>query len=436
MPDGIGPYDVMRYERRVTYFLSGYIEDMVLSDHPLMNDLRQTRKMIEYYFRNGQFEYTPHVRTISIFGRTIEGVDQIPLVSPDGQYITESLEDVYAERLSKEQNPWETIYELAVASDCESAGLDTKLVHEGSASGPDVYVWIDDIRIDIECKRRRPLPTREEQDELSSAVTEQVSEKVDVGDDSFFIEMSGDGPITEDAVDILANQAADLIENRLSDATVDVDGTEYRIYLKDYFTETCEIELSKQDIERLSEFLSPALVRGFISPFDTDDMSPGMKLNVPFKITEEGKTISKGAEVFDYNFPAIENDYNKKVVGNTIKRGRSDLSGRSPAVLFVYLPARAARDMQNSHVPTPDGDSISQTERLSQRISGKLKQSSSLNAIVTNTTYFGVEDNRAILQRGYKTYENPSPESELPDQFKEFLDGGLIPDDDVIEYSN
>lgn len=430
MSDFIEAYDVMKYERKVTEFLREYHDNNEIVESPIGSALKATRKAIDYFFRRGDLEFTSPVMNITIFGRVIERTEALPVVSPDGEKLDTGPEKVFAERLLKEENPWETLYELEVADDCKLAGLNPKLVHEGSSSGPDILVETNNEVVDIECKRRRPQKNHEE-DGFANLITKEVRDRInpnsnDIPEESFFIELTGEGPLKEEAVDSIIELTVDAIENRKSNINRKIGGVHYHVRLREYFSGEKMTDITKSDMRRLFKFLNPGFVRMFLSPFDSYAVSPGMVINAPIKFTSDGRSVTKGVQVINFNFPSIDEGHYAKIVGNTIKRGRKDLSGRSPAVLYVFLPADEFEDMTRYIIPGHKDEEILQIKRLEQRIRGQLNDSSSLNAIVLTSKYLYNETNKAQIQRVYKAFENENPKSPLPDRFERFVEGNLF----------
>lgn len=418
------PYDVMRYHSQMIELFRPYISDLSINNN-LIRQLEETGKVINRFFRDGVIDYTTPVVNTVIMGKAIESINNLPVIKPDGTRWQRSAKEIYAKRLLTAENPWETIYELEVANFCFSTGFSTKLVHEGQDAGPDIFVYNDGERIDIECKRRQPYPHNRETN--YEEIRKQIVSQLNIGDDSFFIELSADGPLKGSAIDSVIDLAIDVINNRKPEAVEKIGGTKYKINLKDYYQGKRSLDLSKQDVERWfrHDVLPRPAIYAFLSPFDAGEISPGSHINMNIMFTEEGTTITKNGTVFDFNFPTIDERLYDRIVSNTLESGRSDLKGRSPSVLFIYLPAYDVEDLsryyvqEGSYAPTP------QIQRLEQRVRGELKQSTSVNAVVINTTYFEANDNNCRVKRGYKLFRNQSPENQLPNQFAQYLNKGL-----------
>lgn len=429
--DGVsGPYDVMDYERELTDFLTSYRSEDELRSYPVWESVESTRKMVNHFIKGGKFEFTAPVRHVLLFGLLARKVKEIDIVAPDESLLKKETDEAFAERLLKEENPWEAAYELQVASYLADGEFKVELVEEGTIGGPDIYVHIDGQRIDIECKRRRPGNVRPLENEGSKKeLQDQIFDNLglETGEEgvpelSFYLEFTGDGPLVENAVDPLATSALDAIENKKPETVVQVGDVRYRILLKDYFYGERELEITADDLDSMMENFSERHIDMFLSQFDEPDLSPGMESKTPFYIDESGAIFSKGIQVVNHRFPDIDQDYYSRVVEGAISRGRDALSDRAPSVLFVYLPAYEYEDMHRATVEEYSGDEIPQVERLEQMIEGQLEQSSSLNAIIINTTYFRFKEGGGQFMTGFRTFGNPGPEVELPTKFKEYIE--------------
>jgi len=414
-------FTLMQHERSVTQFLKKFDNQSDISDSSLLNALGETRKMINRFFVSGSLEYTLPVRMIYIFGHILEKASSIEVIEPDGTSASKDTEEVFAERLLKENNPWEVLYELEIAELFGSKGVSTKLVDEGTIGGPDVIINLDGQEVSIECKRRKPMSMSDGHTIDKNDIVDKITDKLDIGDDSFFIELTGDGPLIEESIDQIVDSAVEAVLQK-KDTRCTVEGINYRVLLKDYFTGTREIELDRDELEQLMQFINPDILQAFISPFDHLQMSPGMSIRTMFKFTHRDTTICKQARVFDFTFPNIAENHYKKVFNGTIKRGRDDLSGRSPSVLFVNLPAYEFEDMTRYSIKDHRGSTVSQFERLEQRIGGELNDSSSLNAIILSVSHFDTTPDDPEISHGYIINENYSPRVELSGEFWELFD--------------
>lgn len=418
------PYDVMEYHDIVSQILKQHI-DTENKNKYLIRQLEEASHSINRFFREGTLDYTRSLVNIIILGAALDSIDEIPVVDPNGNILDSPASEIYGKRLLNEENPWEHVYELEVAQDCHSAGLDTKLVDEGQQTGPDVFVDCNGSRIYIECKRRRRYNPETDSGGTYEIIRDQIDDLVSIDEDSYFIELTSDGPLDEGAIDKLATQAADVIENQWSEKTTRIAGTEYKIVLRDYFHGEKESDMSKNDIEFWTKYnaISSHALQKFLSPFDSDQMSPGAKINMMIMFTSEGKAVCKNCSVIDFNFPTIDSKLYDRIINTTLRKGRQDLSGCSPGVLFIHLPAYETEDMQRYHVQEGDYDPTPQVQRLNQRITGELKDSSSLNAVVINITFFEAKGNDCQVMRGYKIFKNPSPKVSLPKEFDDYISG-------------
>lgn len=428
-PGVIEPYDVMQYEQSLTEFLTAYCSDEELQEYPLSNSLRATRDMINRFFRTGRFEFSRPVRNITVIGRTIDGIAGLEVVSPDRNTIKKGIEEVFAERLLKEENLWEVLYELEIAHVCKSNGFNTELIHEGADEGPDIFVNLDDQRIDIECKKRRTGNTgQDNESEVAESILNEISDRMEFDTDnesspelSYYLEISSNEPLLETAIDQIVDEAINVLSNEKSESTITVAGTDYKISLEDHFYGEVDLDITTNDLDSMMEYLNERHIDMFLSPFDTNNFSPNMSASPRFYVTEDGSVMGKGIHVVNINSPTIDEEYHSRVIEGTIKKGLGDLSGREPSVLFVSIPAYELEDMTRYMIDGYQGDRLLQAERLDQMIEGKLKQSGSVNAIVLTATYFENQENKGQLSRGYKVFENADTRKELPSEFREFL---------------
>lgn len=424
MSYNIDPYDVMDYHHTVSEFIEPTICDSNKNSF-ILQQIDDASHSINRFFREETLDYTYSLRNVVILGNAIDSIHEIPIVDPNGDSLDQSISEIYAGKLLNEENPWDHIYELEVAQICHSVGLDTKLVHEGNISGPDVFVDCDNTRINIECKRRRSHDPETHLGNPYNLIKDRIDNSVNIGEDSYFIELTSDKPLEEKDADELANLAVDVIEHQYQEKTKTIGDVTYKVILHDYISGKSEVDVSRDDLEFWFNYsgLSPHSIQKMLSPFDHDQTSPGALIDFGIKFTDEGKTVLKEGSVLDFNFPTIDSKFYDRIINTTFRKGRQDLSGCSPAVLFIHLPAYEIEDMDRYHVQEADYDPTRQTQRLDQRIEGQLKHSNSINAVVANTTYFNTKGNNCEIRRGFKMFKNPSPELSLPDDFEAFLSG-------------
>ncbi|MFC6719998.1 hypothetical protein [Halobacteriaceae bacterium SHR40] len=184
MSYNIGPYDIMRLQSQLSDFFDPYVNKVNINNS-LLTQIEKTGEAIDRFFRDGVIDYTYPVMNVVIIGKAINSIEDLTVVKPDGSQWEKSIEEIYAKKLLTEENPWKTIYEIEVAQSCYSAGLNTKLVHEGQEAGPDVLVYCGDKRVDIECKRRDTYDTKKNYD--YKPIREEILSNLDIGDDSFLL---------------------------------------------------------------------------------------------------------------------------------------------------------------------------------------------------------------------------------------------------------
>ncbi|MDS0298241.1 hypothetical protein NDI76_05760 [Halogeometricum sp. S1BR25-6] len=422
MDGGFDPYDVMRFERDFSGLVEGIEErDELEGLHEMVDWLETIRNRINHYFKTGQMEFDSVVRDFVILGRAIQETIDIPIVTPSGEPVDESFSDIFGERIIQEENIWETVYELQTASFLKNRGLEPELIHEGEDSGPDISLGFEGTSISIECKRRRPSDAIESN--FGKQISDRINEGIDVGEDSFFVRLSGERPLTEEIVKPLAESAIQIVQKQGSRTTFEVEGAKYTVELVDYFTGEKEIALSIDELEQIMQFISPNSIKQLLVPFDYDRLSKGMEYTHMIKPSATKSTIKK-AHVIDYDFPTISKDHFSKVM-NIIEEGRSDLSGHSPSVLFVRLPADEVDSMGSYMIEDHRGNEVSQLERLEQRVHGQLKQSKSLNAIITESLYYETDIGTMSTYTGFSTHLNTNPGKAIPDEFFSMLETSI-----------
>lgn len=346
-PGIIEPYDVMQYERSLTEFLAAYCSDEELQKYPISDSLQATRDMIDRFFRTGRLEFSRPVRNITIIGRTIDGIDELDVVSPNGNTIEKEIEDVFVERLLKEENLWEVLYELEIARICKYNGFDTELIHEGTDKGPDIFVNLGGQQIDIECKKRRTGNTgQNDESEAANSILDKISDRIEFDTDeedipelSYYLEISSNEPLLEVAIGQIIEEAINVLSNKKSESVITVDGIDYKISLIDHFHGEVDLDITRDDLYSAVNYLNERHMNMFLNKFDTDDISPNVAVSPHFYVTESGSVMGKGIHVVNVNSPTIDEEYHSRVVEGTIKKGLSDLSDREPSVLFVSIPA-------------------------------------------------------------------------------------------------
>ena len=285
-----------------------------------------------------------------------------------------------------------------------------------------MFIRLCGSSIPIECKHRRPVARSIDSTDGRGGIAKRILDKIDIGDDSIFVELTGDGPLREDCTDQLVDIATDAIHSKTNMSTT-IGGIEYEILIRDYYTGHRNRDLTKKELEQLFEFVNPNLIYAFISHFNTTQMSPGMYIQPVFKITHSGTVVCRNSIAFDLNVPAISENHYNRVFNGTIERGCSDLSGTSPSVLFVKIPAYEFEDMDRYIVEDHTGSRVSQLERLEQRIGGKLNNFSSINAVALSIAHFdSTTTDDPELSYGFLINENYTPRTQLPDEFWELFD--------------
>lgn len=418
MSNGTDAFDVMRYERTITELLGDPYTPEERGDLDAI--LTTARDRIDRFLHTGQIEFDSQLRDFVSIAKAIESSKDLPIVTPEADKIDSPFEKVLGERILKESNIWEVLYELQTAAFLNERGFDPLLVHEGDMSGPDIYVPFEGHKISIECKRRRPAELRETG--LSKRLVDRLEEEIEMGKESYFVHFRGNQPLSEEAIEPIVNTTINIVRKKGSNEVVEIGEDQYTINLVDHFQGERVLQITQQEMEQMIEFLGPNLIKQLLAPFDSPDFSKGMRMTQEFEVSATGISVRR-THAYNLDFPKISPEHHESIM-NTISRGREALSGDPPAVLFVYLPADEIDAMGEFTITDNSGSTVSQLDRLKQRIEGQLHQSNTLNSVMTNTHYWNTEIGRMYLYDGVSIYNNPSPKIELPKRISNVLKTG------------
>lgn len=97
------------------------------------------------------------------------------------------------------------------------------------------------------------------------------------------------------------------------------------------------------------------------------------------------------------------------------------MSGHPPSIVFVDVPASKIEHMNELYVKNHRDETVSQQQRLEERIYGQLNDSSTINSIVISSRIDDQFDSGFRQGRVGSAYINRSPKIELPPEILDFL---------------
>ena len=396
-------------------------------EHPILLQIYNTREAINDFFKNGQLPINDQVQDTITTGRANSDLDNAPVVDPSGKELRRGIGKKFAERLWKEEDYWDTVFELEIASSLLNSGLNPKLVDEGTQTGPDVIVNYGDHDVWLECKRKRPKPEPEREQEWAiNEIIDGVYDRVDFGEDSFALEIRGPRLLREDDIETISKAAANLARNQLQEVKkIQSEGSQFEIELVDYYEGKWETDLRPEWLETLQEYVD---ITNAVDTFGHLDYSiePNQSYGhaeAQVKISEKGKlNVVNGYIVGVYCSEEI--DYVDWIM-EPIKRARRKLSGHEPSVILVDVPYSKIEEMEDLYTTNHKGEEVTQLQRLDERIVGQLADSGSISAIAVTSRVIE-EFSRGLHQgRLVKSHINQDPGVELADEMKTFLNGNL-----------
>lgn len=182
-PEILDPIDFMTYTEQLVDFLGGEeIEERYLEiwrerhcfpnrghsgypspgptlgsgdDDPLVLRIYNARESFDRYFQTGELGLEDAVLDTTALGRAISTLRDCDVITPSGEAIKKSFEDIYRKRIRLEENFWDAIFELEIAAALSRTGFNVKLIEEQEMGGPDIFVQTADGPVWFECKRKR-----------------------------------------------------------------------------------------------------------------------------------------------------------------------------------------------------------------------------------------------------------------------------------------
>lgn len=260
--------------------------------HPILLTIYNTRKAINEYFRTDNLPVNNQVKDTVTIGRAISNLESTPVVDTDGDQLSQGVDQKFAQRLWKEEDYWDTVFELEVASALEEAGVSPKLVDEGRQIGPDVVVESAKSDIWIECKRKRPKTEEEvEQENTIKEIVDEVYNQIDIEEDSLALEIRGPRILKRTDVSSIVSKACILVENQTPQTEdVVINGDTFEIELVDYHTGPYTTRIQAEWMKRVQEYVD---VSGSVGIFDHLDYSVNQgdsygHAEAQFKVDDEG----------------------------------------------------------------------------------------------------------------------------------------------------
>jgi hypothetical protein len=367
-------------------------------------------------------------------GRILKELSEMPIIRPSGEQVEKSLGEVFAHDLLFSDDFWDTYYELDIASTLSTAGIPTQLVDEGEQSGPDIRILYEGQEIWIECKRKRKYTERERNwRAVETELDRQIWSHDDLCCRSFTIEVKCDEPLKAEFTPTLADTIVRMVNDRIFDEEVTLGDTSILLRIHDLSHRDTESEVWDMAFTKVNyEFQRENPNEKIPNPQPDEsykfDLRDGGYYKLGFRTAEDGKEYQVN-HIVDFDVP-WDVDFHKKLE-STIQTGRDRVSGFSPSVLMIDIPPRWAEVMKRKPAENPDGEVVSQAERMEGICYKEFNDSDSLNAISINTRLWNLMgaaqglfegESRNIVQRqDVRTYANTSPESPLPENFMRWV---------------
>jgi len=428
VPEFESAYDQYAKERRAS---SGYNKprrkssQSLGSTHPILLQIYNTREAINEFFRTGELPINDQVKDTITVGRALSNLESTAVIDPSAKVLKHGVGGGFAERLWKEDDYWDTVFELEIASALREARFSPKLVEEGQQIGPDVVVNSEGHEVWVECKRKRPKPQPErEQEAAIKEIIDAVYDGVDLGEDSLAIEIRGPRLLRKNDVGPIADTATKLAQDQCLKSEVSrSDGTEFEVELVDYYEGRWETNVQPQWLETLQQYvdISNAVDTFGHLNYSIDPEQSYGHAEEQFKVSHDGKlSVVNGYIVGVYCSEEI--DYVGWIM-QPIKKARRKLSGHEPSVILVDVPIQKIDAMEELYTTDHRGNKVTQQKRLEQRINGQLADSDTISAIII-TSRVDEQLSQGIQQgRLIKAYVNHSPAVDLPENLRAFFEG-------------
>ena len=391
--------------------------------HPILLTIYNTRRAINEFFRTEELPINDQVKDTVAIGRAISNLESTPVVDPNGKLLSQGVSQEFAGRLWKEEDYWDTVFELEVASALEEANLGPKLVDERGKTGPDVIVESANNDVWIECKRKRPKTKEEtEQESTINEIIDDIYNQVDIEKDSLAIEIRGPRLLRRPDVSKIVSTATELVENqKIQTKEVAIEEDTFEIELIDYYEGEYTTNIRPEWLKMVQEYIDIGNAVDIFSHLDynIDSSESYGHAEAQFKVSEEGNIKIINGYMIGVNC-SEELDYVKWIM-QTIKSARSQLSGHPPVILFVDVPASKIQEMDDLYVTNHRGEEVSQDKRLEERIYGQLNDSNTIGGIIITSRINDTIESGFRQGRVGSAYLDRDAETELPPELIEFL---------------
>lgn len=466
MEVSLDPIDVMVYEYQLVEFLgrdrverelSSFVESIQskseepgfptqnsnIPQHrqePFLSKLYKSRKAFDQYWLNGSLPVFQHLLDLTMMGHAVTELNDIEIVDPEGKILSKDIQDVYANRIWHSDNLWDAIFELEIGALLHEFDLTLRLVDEGTIGGPDIQVGGFKEPVWVECKRKRkPTDEETEWEKFKKGLKDQVWNNIDIGNDSFAVQISADFELKTGHLEEVSRAIASVIDSRDDQTTVQLDEGEAIVELLSYYdgahvidlTENQEgglgiMNLSHIEMEDAAKVIRPTQGSEAI----TADLYGHLGLRWDYGEKESTGVVRKeriseteikvrNAMMFIFELPR-NIDYLSKIL-SAIDSAKSNLAGYSPSMVCVHVPYSWLKEMEQ--MPSADSPQTMQDERLQQRIDGELNSNSTINAIVPVTRFPLIQpDSKVSISRIGEPQINPNPQQPLPREMERFLD--------------
>ncbi len=369
-----------------------------------------------------------------LLGRMLQELSDTPIIRPSGERVDKTLGEVFAHDLLFSDNFWDTYYELDIASTLSSAGIATQLVDEGEQSGPDIRIFYEGQEIWIECKRKRKYTDKERGwRAIESELDRRIWNHDDLCCRSFAIKIHCDESLKAEFTPRLADCVVQMVNNRIFHEEITLGDTSIRLRMQDLSHRDTELEVRDMALTNVNyEFQRENSNEIIPNPQPDEsyefDLRDGGYYKLGFRTAEDGEEYQVN-HVVDLDVP-WNVDFHKKLE-DTIQTGRDRVSGFSPSVLMIDISPRWAEVMKTKPAKNPDGEIVSQAERMEGICYKEFNDSESLNAISVNTRIWDLagaaqglfegESRNFVERRDVRTYANTSPGSPLPENFMRWV---------------
>lgn len=393
------------------------------TEHPILVQIYNTRQAVWDFYSSGRLEFNDQVQDTITTGRALSQLQNTSIVTPDDEPVSNDLESVFGERLWKEDDYWDTVFELEIAATLERGDFNPHLVDEQNQTGPDVIVQDNGSDVWWECKRKRTKTKEErEQNWAIKEILDQLYAEADLDEDSLALELRGVRFLTADDVDDVVEAALSLVRPQNLDS-VAIEGGELEIELVDYFSGMRETSITPEWAEAIGEQINLGHAVDLFGHLDyeIDTSRTYGHAEAQMKVSDDGVLSVVNAYMFGVDC-SEEIDYVNWAM-EPIKTARKKLTGHAPGVILVDIPTEKLNKMQEMETTDHKGNTVSLVKRLEQRIIGQLADSDTISAICITSRESNVESGSYHSGRRIWCIENIDPGVELSDDLLKFLKG-------------